>query len=264
MQLVRTLHSQATEKSFFVLRLNTWNTLSRGASLGPQCRGGSWGLVTPLPVEGQPAQSSAWPSFCRLCCGLQPHGRGNPASAWKGRAGEGRIVDRQHSMRQNRRTRVQGWRLGTQPPAPILLSPSWSIYQIRMLAVCPREQADAWHGISRGVQLWTASLGNLWNPVFPYLLQNIDFLLENLVFLLLFLCRGRSSSHGKECNLGPFGGTSWGRCVGSGWGTNSLTPPHRENRMTFLWTARAHPKADAGPKTSVTFWRYYPTFVNIF
>lgn len=30
MQLARTLHSQATEKSFFVWRLSTWNTLSRG------------------------------------------------------------------------------------------------------------------------------------------------------------------------------------------------------------------------------------------
>lgn len=67
MQLARTLHSQATEKSFFVLRLNTWNTLSRGASLGPQWRGGSQDPVTPLPVEGRPAQSSVWPSFIRLC-----------------------------------------------------------------------------------------------------------------------------------------------------------------------------------------------------
>ena len=176
MQAVRTLHSQATEKSFFVLRLNTWNTLSRGASLGPQCGGGSRGLVTPLSVEGQPAQSSTGPSFCRLCCGLQPHGRGNPASVWKGRAGEDRIPERQRSTGQSRRTRVQGWRVGTYRPAPSLLSPSWSIYQIRMLAVCPREQADAWHSISQGVQLRTASLENLWNPVFPHLLQNIDFL----------------------------------------------------------------------------------------
>lgn len=113
MQLVRTLHSQATEKSFFVLRLNTWNTLSRGASLGPQCGGGSRGLVTPLSVERQPAQSSAWPGFCRLCCGLQPHGRGNPASVWKGRAGEDCIGERQRSMGQSRRTRVREWRVGT-------------------------------------------------------------------------------------------------------------------------------------------------------
>lgn len=35
MQLVRTLHSQATEKSFFVLSLNTWNKLSGGGGALP-------------------------------------------------------------------------------------------------------------------------------------------------------------------------------------------------------------------------------------
>lgn len=54
MQLARTLHSQATEKSFFVLRLNTWNTLSRGPCPGPQWRGRSQDPITSLPVEGQP------------------------------------------------------------------------------------------------------------------------------------------------------------------------------------------------------------------
>lgn len=33
MQPARTLHSQATEKSLFVLRSNTWNTLSRAVTL---------------------------------------------------------------------------------------------------------------------------------------------------------------------------------------------------------------------------------------
>lgn len=56
MQLARTLHSQATEKSFFVLRLNTWNMLSRGPCPGPQWRGRSQDPITSLPVEGQPPQ----------------------------------------------------------------------------------------------------------------------------------------------------------------------------------------------------------------
>lgn len=61
MQLARTLHSQATEKSFFVLSLNTWNKLSEdgmgGASLGPQWRGGFQDPITSLPAEGLPPKS---------------------------------------------------------------------------------------------------------------------------------------------------------------------------------------------------------------
>lgn len=48
MQPARTLHSQATEKSVFVLRSNTWNMLSRAVTV----RGGSENPITPLPSEG--------------------------------------------------------------------------------------------------------------------------------------------------------------------------------------------------------------------
>lgn len=52
------------------MRLNTWNTLSRGASPGPHRRGGSRDPITSLPAGG-PARpelppGSAWPNFIRL------------------------------------------------------------------------------------------------------------------------------------------------------------------------------------------------------
>lgn len=61
MQLVRTLHSQATEKSFFVLSLNTWNKLSGGGgrSLDPQWRGDSQDPITSLLAEGRLPESSS-------------------------------------------------------------------------------------------------------------------------------------------------------------------------------------------------------------
>lgn len=49
MQPARTLHSQATEKSLFVLRSNTWNTLSRAVTV----ERGLWEPKAVLSLEGR-------------------------------------------------------------------------------------------------------------------------------------------------------------------------------------------------------------------
>lgn len=73
MQLARTLHSQATEKSFFVLRLNTWNKLSRGAS--PAHSGERAPRTQSHPClwtasRSELPPSSVWPSFIGTCSWL--------------------------------------------------------------------------------------------------------------------------------------------------------------------------------------------------
>lgn len=125
MQLVRTLHSQATEKSFFVLSLNTWNKLSGGGG-APWTHSGegipktqSHPCLLKAGCRNLPP-ASMWPNFIGTCSWLKPRSRGTPASLWEDDKVKDHRTPIQHATRQ-REGKGLGFGDGkhvTSPPAP--------------------------------------------------------------------------------------------------------------------------------------------------
>lgn len=143
---MRTLHSQATEKSSFVFGDRAPGTHYRGGggSLGPRWRGGTQDPVTPLPAEGQPAQSF-FPAPCGpfssdLAIGCGQMAEGNAYLS----------INQNAEARNMPRAEEEGLRIkagagggGTCSRTPLgPAPPSHSNDQIRMPAESPRQQAS--------------------------------------------------------------------------------------------------------------------------
>lgn len=205
MQRARTLHSQATEKRFFVCRLSTWNTLSRGGPfLGPQWRRGSQDPITPLQMDGQSA-SGFFPTPCGPVSSDLGVGYSQMAerNVHRGRRMKWvRTAEFRGRIPGDRRERAKdqrwgAWKLPSCPQTALVLLKQLPDKNAGCVSVRPGRHLA--QDESARICGWLP-----WKPmkaVFAPLLHNTYFPEENRALCLLSFHRGRPSSHRKESNM---------------------------------------------------------------